>query len=88
MHVFLTSKCMFIGLLSPCFPFYTTLPSLNASGAKTLLRCLLPTAFIANRSDAWNMACEQENSVELVADLDLASWDAKRSFIYRGLDFP
>lgn len=43
---------------------------------------------IANRSDAWNMVGDQENSEELVADLGLAAWDAKRSFIYRGLDFP
>ena len=38
---------------------------------------------IANRSDAWNMIRDQENSDELVADLDLASWDAKRSFLCR-----
>lgn len=40
-------------------------------------------SIIANRSDAWNMVWEQENSAELVADLDLAAWDAKRSFIYK-----
>jgi hypothetical protein len=40
-------------------------------------------AIIANRSDAWNMVCDQSNPDELAADLDLASWDAKRSFLYK-----
>lgn len=45
---------------------------------------------IANRSDAWNLIYRwdafltQENPDELVKDLEIASWDAKRSFLHLG----